>query len=323
MMKPLKATKENIRKAADIIRQGGTVAFPTETVYGLGADGLNPTAVAKIFDIKKRPSFNPLILHIENKSRLSDICEIFDDRVFKLIEIFWPGPLTLVLPKKNIVPEIVTADNPTVAVRMPDNEIAQELIRNSGVPIAAPSANLFNRLSPTNATHVFEQLGDMVDMILDGGDTRVGVESTILEVTEDNILLLRPGGITKEEIEKLLQTKIEFKQKSTDPNSPGQLPFHYSPHTPLKFLSTIELEKAKNKKIGAIFLKEQIVDFNFRATIILSEKGDLREAAANMFSALHKLDSQNLDLILVEPIPEESLGLAMMDRLKKAAANFS
>ena len=321
-MNPVKATKENILKAAEIIKNGGTVAFPTETVYGLGADGLNPTAVAKIFEIKKRPTFNPLILHIDDKTKLNSICEINDSRITKLTDAFWPGPLTLVLPKKNIVPEIVTADNPTVAIRIPKNEIAIELIKLSGVPVAAPSANLFNRLSPTKASHVYNQLGDTVDMILDGGDTEVGVESTIIEITGNDVFLLRPGGITKEQIEELLNCKIEVKQRTTDPNSPGQLPFHYSPRTPLKFLSEADLVKLKDKKVGAIFLKEQTLDFNFNQTVILSSDGNLREAAANMFSALHRLDEKNLDVILVEPIPETGLGLAMMDRLKKAAANF-
>lgn len=322
-MSIVKSTKENILKAADIIKGGGTVAFPTETVYGLGADGLNPIAVAKIFEIKRRPTFNPLILHIDDKLKLGTICEINNDKIQLLIDKFWPGPLTLVLPKKNIVPEIVTADNPTVAVRMPNNQIALELIKHSGVPIAAPSANLFNRLSPTKAVHVYNQLGDNVDMILDGGSTEIGVESTIVEIENDKIILLRPGGITKEEIESLLNCKIQSKQKSTDPTSPGQLPFHYSPRTPLKFLSGANLNNLENKKIGGIFFSKQNVDFNFTRVEILTKENNFREAAANLFSVLHILDEAGLDLILVEPLSEEGLGLAMMDRLKKAAANFS
>lgn len=322
-MKPVQPTSANIKKAADIIRSGGTVAFPTETVYGLGADGLNPVAVAKIFDIKNRPTFNPLILHIWNADQLNSICSVNNKLIDKLIEKFWPGPLTLVLPKKAIVPEIVTADNPTVAVRMPDNKIASELIKHSQTPIAAPSANLFNRLSPTTAEHVYTQIGNKVDMIIDGGATEVGVESTIVEIENENVYLLRPGGITKEEIEKLLDRKVIVKQKSADPNSPGQLPFHYSPRTPLYFLNKVDLKQLKGNKVGAIFLFEQNVEFNFSEVNILSEDNNLREAAANLFSALHHLDEQNLDLILVEPIPEEGLGLAMMDRLNKAAANFS
>lgn len=322
-MSIVKSTTENILKAAEIIRAGGTVAFPTETVYGLGADGLNPISVAKIFEIKKRPTFNPLILHIDDKSKLELICETDNNKIQILINKFWPGPLTLVLPKKKIVPEIVTADNPTVAVRMPSNQIALELIKHSGVPIAAPSANLFNRLSPTKAEHVYNQLEDNVDLILDGGATEIGVESTIVEIENEEIILLRPGGIIKEEIESLLKCKIQHKQKTTDPNSPGQLPFHYSPRTPLKFLSEADLDNLENKKVGGIFFSKQNVEFNFSRIEILSKENNFREAAANLFSALHILDEANLDLILVESLPEEGLGLAMMDRLKKAVANFS
>ena len=321
-MKPVKATNENITKAAEIIRNGGTVAFPTETVYGLGANGLDPVAVAKIFEIKKRPSFNPLILHINNKAQLNTICEIGSNRIETLIDKFWPGPLTLVLPKKQIVPEIVTADNPTVAVRMPKNEIALKLIEESALPIAAPSANLFNRLSPTKAEHVYNQLGDKVDMILDGGSADVGVESTIIEIDKDDIYLLRPGGVPKEEIERTLNSKLETKKSSSDPNSPGQLPFHYSPSTPLKFMDDVNESELENKHVGGIFFREKNKSYNYDEVIILSEKGNLQEAAANLFSSLHLLDELKLDIILVEPVPEEGLGLAIMDRLKKASANF-
>lgn len=321
-MKPLKATETNITKAAEIIRNGGTVAFPTETVYGLGVNGLDPVAVAKIFDIKKRPSFNPLILHINNKEQLQSICEVDSSRIETLINKFWPGPLTLVLKKKSIVPEIVTADNPTVAVRMPSNEIALSLIEKCGLPIAAPSANLFNHLSPTSAHHVYKQLGDNVDLILDGGSTEVGVESTIIEVDGNDIYLLRPGGVTREELERTLNSRLRSKPSSRDPNSPGQLPFHYSPRTRLKFIDEVELSELSSKKVGGIFLSKINESFNWSESIILSKSRDMREAAVNLFSALHKMDGKNLDLILVDKIPEEGLGLAIMDRLKKAAANF-
>lgn len=321
-MKPIKATNENIKKAAQIIKEGGTIAFPTETVYGLGADGLNPVAVAKIFQIKKRPSFNPLILHINKKEQLGEICNISNERINLLIEKLWPGPLTLVLPKRKIVPEIVTADNPTVAVRMPDNLIALKLIEYSETPIAAPSANLFNRLSPTTADHVYKQLGDNVDMILEGGATDVGVESTIIEIDEDKIFLLRPGGVTKETLEQILKTNIEQKKTTSDLNSPGQLPFHYSPKTKLKFIDDFDLNSLSNKRVGGIFFRNVDSSIDLKERRVLSEKGDLREAAANLFSLLHILDEKNLDLIVIEKIPEQDLGLAIMDRLKKAVANF-
>ena len=201
-MNLVESNSETIKKASEIIRHGGLVAFPTETVYGLGADGLNSIAVAKIFEAKKRPSFNPLILHIADKNYLHNLVEYKDTRVDNLISKFWPGPLTLVLPKKDIVPDIVTAGNPTVAVRMPNHPIALELINESRTPIAAPSANKFGHLSPTTAKHVQKYLGDKVDLILDGGKSFVGVESTIIQYHEGGFYLLRHGGLAKEEIEK-------------------------------------------------------------------------------------------------------------------------
>lgn len=318
-----KAVNQNIQKAADIIRRGGLVAFPTETVYGLGADGLNPVAVAKIFEVKERPSFNPLILHIEDKKLLTEYCEINDNKIELLVEKFWPGPLTLVLPKKNIIPEIVTADNPTVAIRMPSNEIALQLIKLSETPIAAPSANLFNRLSPTKAEHVYNQLGNKIEMILDGGSTEVGIESTIVEISNGKAYLLRHGGIPKEKIEDILNQELLIKYDEFKPNSPGQLPFHYSPTIPIKFINDNLLKEIHGLKVGALLFSENKYDIHFSSIEFLSTRKDLREAAANLFSKLHKLEKQNLDLIVVEKIVEEGLGVAIMDRLKKAAAKYS
>ena len=206
----IEATHENIEIAAEAIKSGEMVAFPTETVYGLGADGLNPTAVAKIFEAKKRPSFNPLILHIASINQLHDLANINNEKVERLVEAFWPGPLTLVLPKKDNIPEIVTAGNLTAAIRMPKHPVALKLIESSGVPIAAPSANTFGFLSPTSAMHVEKQLGDKIGLILDGGKSDVGLESTIVEVCEDKIYLLRPGGIAIEQLEAVCD-KIEIK----------------------------------------------------------------------------------------------------------------
>lgn len=314
------ANNESIKEAAEIIKSGGLVAFPTETVYGLGADGLNPIAVTKIFEVKKRPSFNPLILHISEKNWLKKFSPIHSVKVEYLINRFWPGPLTLVLPKTEIVPDIVTSGHSTVAVRMPDHPVALQLIEASGTAIAAPSANKFGHLSPTEASHVAKYLGEKVDMILDGGKCSVGVESTILQFHEDEFYLLRPGGLSKEEIESEIG---EIKQAIINvnrPNAPGQLPFHYSPHTPLKFFSKKFLDE--KKKIGALFFRENKIDFTFADVKILSANGDLHEAAANLFSQLHELEKGNLDLILVEQIEEKGLGRAIMDRLKKAANKF-
>ncbi len=314
------ANNETIAEAAEIIRKGGLVAFPTETVYGLGADALNPIAVAKIFEVKKRPAFNPLILHIAEKSSLKEFATYYNKKVELLIKKFWPGPLTLVLPKTEIVPDIVTSGNSTVAVRMPDHPVALRLIKNSRTAIAAPSANRFGHLSPTEASHISKYLGNKVDMILDGGKCEVGVESTIIRFYNDKFYLLRPGGLSKEEIENEIGTLEKGKLDINKPASPGQLPFHYSPQTPLKFWNTKFLDR--KKKIGALFFSEIKTDFAFSVVKILSGKKDLREAAANLFSALHELEKEKLDLILVEQVEEKGLGIAIMDRLRKAAKKF-
>ncbi|MEW6653666.1 MAG: L-threonylcarbamoyladenylate synthase [Bacteroidota bacterium] len=315
-MNLLNANTANIKKASEIIKGGGLVAFPTETVYGLGADGLNPIAVAKIFEVKKRPSFNPLILHISDRSWLNKLTLVKSEKVDLLMNKFWPGPLTLVLPKSELVPDIVTSGNPTVAVRMPNHPVALQLIEKSERPIAAPSANKFGHLSPTEALHVAKYLGDKVEMILDGGKSSVGVESTILQFYEGSFYLLRYGGLSKEEIENEIGKIKIGKLNTKKPNSPGQLPFHYSPHTPLKFFNEKLLDG--KKKIGAIFLKQYEIDFTFAKIKLLSEQADLREAAANLFSFLHEMEKENLDLILVEKIEEKGLGRAIMDRLKRA-----
>ncbi len=321
-MKILKATEEAVEQAAEIIKAGGIVAFPTETVYGLGADGLNPIAVAKIFETKKRPAFNPLILHIAGKGDLKKLAVIENDRIERLIDKFWPGPLTLVLPKLELVPDIVTSGNPTVAIRMPDHPVAINLIKKCGTPIAAPSANRFGHLSPTEAMHVFKSIGDKVDLIIDGGKCSIGVESTIVQYVDNKFYLLRPGGLSREEIQNEIG-EIEAVTGSADkPNSPGQLPFHYAPSIPLYFLTKENLKKYSDKKIGALFFRNSSVDFKFETIRILSEKGDFKEAAANLFVHLHELEKEKIDLILAEPVEEKGLGLAIMDRLKKGASRF-
>lgn len=322
-MNILIANSESINRAAEIIRSGGLVAFPTETVYGLGADGLNPIAVAKIFEVKKRPSFNPLILHISEKEWLKRFTIYSDERIDYLIKKFWPGPLTLVLPKKDEVPDIVTSGNPTVAIRMPNHIVALELIEKSGTPIAAPSANRFGHLSPTLAEHVKKSLGNKVDLILDGGVSNIGLESTIIQFYQGEFFLLRPGGLSKEEIEKEIGPVKTTMPKTDKPTSPGQLPYHYSPAKPLLFLSDENLIIHKDKKIGALFFKEKSIDYNFSSLKILSKSGDLKEAAANLFKYLHDLEQEDIELIMVEPIKEEGLGLAIMDRLKKASHKYN
>ncbi len=317
-MKVAVATPQVITKAAAIIREGGLVAFPTETVYGLGADALNSLAVAKIFEVKNRPRFDPLIVHIANFSSIRKVCSLVDKRTKKLIESFWPGPLTLVLPKTQAIPDIVTAGLPSVAVRMPSHAVALELIREARTPIAAPSANPFGYLSPTTAEHVKEQIGEKIDLILDGGRCPVGVESTVLDVTGPDPIILRPGGLPIEEIEAVIG-EVKISANNPDrPRSPGQLPHHYSPRTPVRILQDKNFEVSKEKRIGLLAFTKPEKELPYEAVEVLSPQGDLREAAANFFSCLHRLDRAGLDIIYAQPVPEIGLGRAIMDRLYKA-----
>lgn len=319
-VKVFTATLESIKLAGIIIRKGGLVAFPTETVYGLGADALNPMAVARIFEVKNRPRFDPIIVHVNSLADIEWLCLKVDDRARRLMEKFWPGPLTLTLPKSPIVPDIVTAGLPTVAVRMPSHPVALELIKEAGTPIAAPSANLFGYLSPTTAEHVREQIGNKIDLILDGGKCPVGVESTVVSFVRKEPMLLRPGGLPLEDIERIIGKVKIPRSDPKRPQSPGQLPRHYSPRTPLQ-LKTGEIVLEKGKKIGFLaFTPKETLPYEM--VEVLSPKGDLREAAANLFSCLHKLDKAGVDIIYAEPIPEEGLGRAIMDRLRRAAVKY-
>lgn len=312
---------ESIRKAGTVIRNGGLVAFPTETVYGLGADALNPIAVARIFEAKNRPTFDPLIVHLCSMADVTRLCTGIDRRATKLIKAFWPGPLTLVLPKSSAVPGIVTAGLPTVAVRMPSHPVALALIRESGTPIAAPSANMFGRLSPTSASHVAEQLGNRIDLIVDGGRCPLGIESTIVDLSGDRASIGRLGSLPVEDIEKVIGRVRITKPSATRPRAPGQLPRHYSPETPIRLVVSTRLEREfRGKKgVGYLSFKRPQKELPYKAVEVLSPTGDLREAAANLFACLHRLDEAGMDIILAEPVPEVGLGRAIMDRLRKAS----
>lgn len=315
-----KSTKEEIEKAAEIILQGGLVSFPTETVYGLGANALDAVAVAKIFAAKKRPFFDPLIVHVSDMEMFERKTGHVPENVYKLTEKFWPGPLTVVLEKSNLVPDIVSAGLPTVAVRMPSHKVALDLIKCCNVPIAAPSANPFGYLSPTCAEHVQKQLGDSVDMILDGGQCQIGVESTIIKVDNDNTYLLRPGGVSLEDIEKVIGEVIIPASTKEVPDAPGQLKSHYAPKAKVKIIKESEEILAETDNSGLIVFRNNRRKQKFKNIEVLSEKGDLCEVAANLFTALHKMDNYNVDLIYVEEVPEVELGRAVMNRLKKASA---
>ena len=314
------SNNQAIQRAAKIIKGGGVVAFPTETVYGLGADAFNPLAVARIFEVKRRPYFDPLIVHVANPSDVKKLAKETPSNAKKLIERFWPGPLTIVLLKEEKIPDIVTAGLLTLAIRMPNHPMALALIEESKCPIAAPSANPFGYLSPTTAEHVRDQLGEEVDLILDGGPCPVGVESTIVSFLEEKPVLLRPGGVSLEEIESVIG-KVEIPSIEGRPSAPGMLPKHYAPRTPIVLdwrQKGLDLYKGKN--IGLLLFQEPKDDLKYHSIEILSAKGDLREAAANLFAAVRRLDALHLDVIVAEPISEVGLGRAIMDRLRRAAS---
>ena len=310
---------DRIKRAATILRKGGVVAFPTETVYGLGANVFDAAAVARIFEIKGRPRFDPLIVHVSDLQQAESLFADFPANVRGLARRFWPGPLTLVLPKRRKVPDIVTAGLPTVAVRMPDHPMALPLIRETGTPLAAPSANPFGRVSPTTVEHVRKQLGRDVDLVLDGGPCRVGIESTILSFVDSTPALLRAGGAAIEDIEAIVGPVLRPSRSPGRPTAPGQLRQHYAPRTPLVFSADADL-RMNRWRIGLLSFREPASMTGFAAVEVLSPCGDLREAAANLFASLHRLDDLDLDVIVADAVPDTGLGLAINDRLRRASA---
>jgi len=320
------ATDENIRKAADRLKEGSLVALPTETVYGLGADATNDRAVASIFAAKGRPVFNPVIVHFSNKQE-AEQAVVFNDKAEHLAELFWPGPLTLILPRREDakISLLCSAGLPTLAVRCPVHPVARQLIKALGRPIAAPSANASGTLSPTTPQHVLDSLGENAGMILSGGKAAVGVESTVVDMTGDIPVLLRPGAVTLEELQMQLgEVLVETEAVNNNPKSPGQLLKHYAPKTPLRL-------KAVDVKPGEALLAFGSIKFmgiqgggaakDLPASALqnLSEQGDLEEAAAHLFAMLHFLDSGGFKGIAVMNIPDVGLGAAINDRLKRAA----
>jgi len=304
------ASDQHIAEAARILHEGGLVAFPTETVYGLGADATNGRAVASIFEAKGRPRFNPLIVHVANLAAANDLA-IFDSSSLALAGKFWPGPLTLVLPRRPGVPvsELVTAGLDTIAIRVPSNPVAQQLLAETGVPIAAPSANISGRVSPTRAAHVEEDLGSSISLILDGGSTEAGVESTIVAMSPSPVLL-RAGAVAREDIERQLGCKLSD-APGAEIRAPGQLLSHYAPR------ATLRLQAAEARP-GEVLLA--FGPHGPEGAMNLSRSGDLREAAANLFAYLRALDALGSSQIAVMPIPKTGLGEAINDRLRRASA---
>ncbi len=314
------STPEQIALAAKHIQEGKLVAFPTETVYGLGANALDANAVARIFELKERPSFDPLIVHIARLEDIEQLTSTHDERVYQLAELFWPGPLTMILPKSSIVPDIVTSGLETVGIRMPGHPIAQELIRLAGCPIAAPSANKFGQLSPTKAHHVQKQLPD-VDYLLDGGQSDVGIESTIIRLNNKGFEILRHGIITKEEIEKVLPYHALSEEEQNNIVSPGMLKSHYSPGKPIYIQSEKTIQHTDRSKAGILsFCGSDIT--GYQQVEILSPEKDLKTAAVNLFAAIHRLEDSDVSYIIAEQVPETGIGIAIMDKLRKAAYRY-
>lgn len=328
---PLCPVTTDVNLAATTLRGGGLVAFGTETVYGLGANALDARAVARVFEAKNRPRFDPLIVHIADADWLPKLADEVSPLAEKLIATFWPGPLTLVLAKTELVPDLVTSGLPSVAVRMPSHPQARELLFKVDLPIAAPSANPFGQLSPTTAEHVAATLGEQIDLILDGGPCDVGVESTVLLTTESPPRILRHGGVTQEQIEAIIGpvsvtagSGADSMTSGESSPSPGMLPQHYAPRTPLVLASDTDLPSLlkSGRRVGALALSESETGFRaddgFAEQEVLAPDNDLATAAARFFAALRRLDQAGLDQIVAWPFPDEGLGRALNDRLRRA-----
>ncbi|MGZ5006484.1 MAG: L-threonylcarbamoyladenylate synthase [Methylobacter sp.] len=331
-MKPTIATADAITRAADLLRQGRLVAFPTETVYGLGADARNPDAVTGIFKAKGRPADHPLIVHIADVADLYDWADSVPEAALKLADRFWPGPLAMILNKKPEVPLAVTGGQQTVGLRMPDHPVALALLKSFGGGVAAPSANRFCRISPTQAIHVSEELGDAVDMILDGGACQVGVESTIIDLSGKQPRLLRPGHITRQQIEAVLQTELLMPSISAAPapeiseevRAPGMMAVHYAPTTPAILCPAEQLPDrlkqltALGKKVGLLNCRLDIAETGQVRVVRLPDNA--ANYAQNLYAALRQLDAMQLDLILAEQPPQTEPWRAINDRLSKATS---
>ena len=315
---------EDVGRAARLLSTGEVVAIPTETVYGLAGNALDPTAVAKIFAVKKRPAFNPLIVHTNHLTCAQTYVRDMPKVAQQLAERFWPGPLTLLLPKSPIIPDIVTAGLERVALRVPQHPLAQALLTTLDFPLAAPSANPFGYVSPTQASHVADQLGNQIPYILDGGVCSIGVESTIVGFEEGRLMVYRWGGITAEQIEQVVGKGcvVEYRSVATgNPQAPGTLKSHYSPRQQVVLGSLPELlAKYPTDKTAVISFQKTYQKIPASRRIVLSAQGDLTEAAHRLFAALRTLEAGSADYILAEFVPEIGLGRAINDRLRRAAA---
>ena len=325
--------KNEIEKHAKLLREGNTVIFPTETVYGLGANALDENAVKKIYEAKGRPSDNPLIVHICDKNEVYKLAKNVTEKTKKVMDMFWPGLITIVLYKKDIVPKVTSGGLNTVAIRMPSHKIAQAIIREAGVPIAAPSANISGRPSPTKGIHVKEEMDGRVSGIILGGDCNFGLESTVLDMTEETPMILRPGSITKEELEKLigevnLDPSLEKKEDNKKAKAPGMKYTHYSPNAKVYIVCGEDDDVAKkindlvkentnnNLKTGVMCLNKNKDKYD---GLVIGLGENLDEVASNLFSTLIEMDNKNIDIIYSENFPNIGVGRAIMNRLLKSA----
>ena len=309
--------------AKQILERDELVAIPTETVYGLAGNIYSETAIKKIFQTKNRPSFNPLIVHIDSIDRLNNIVAEIPTKAVMLAKAFWPGSLTLVLKKKNTIPDSITAGKNTVAVRVPNHPLTLDLLKSLDFPLAAPSANPFGSISPTTAAHVADYFPDKIEMVLDGGPCANGIESTIVGFEGEEPILYRLGAISKEEIEAVIGNVKTANKNDKTPEAPGMLSRHYAPKT--KTVLSTDISESINEyeglKVGVISFTDEISLENISAIEILSHKGDLKEAATNLYAAMHRLDKLNLDIIIAQNFPDSDLGRSINDRLIRATKN--
>ncbi len=311
---------KDIAKAKALLEAGKLVAIPTETVYGLAGNALNVEAVTEIYLSKNRPYFDPLIVHVGETSMVKNYVEEIPSKALALMKKFWPGPLTILLPKKNTIPDLVTAGLDRVGIRCPDHSMTHRLLQSLSFPLAAPSANPFGYVSPTTSSHVNEQLGNKIEYILDGGDCTVGVESTIIGFEVDDSIIYRVGGLSQEKIESVIGRVMVNTHSTSNPQTPGQLQSHYAPDKTVLLGNILRMyNENKNSSLAVLSFREQYQLPNVRMQIVLSPSGNVDEAAQKLFSALRELDKADVDFILAEEVPDIGLGKAINDRLRRAS----
>lgn len=314
---------KSIKQAAHFLQNDDLVAIPTETVYGLAGNAFSENAIEKIYSVKQRPSYNPLIVHIANTNSLSSIAKNIPSNALKLFEAFSPGPITILLPKKAIVPNSITAGLPNVAVRIPQHTLSLKLLQQLPFPLAAPSANLFGYISPTKPEHVLKQLNQKIPYILNGGACKSGIESTVVGFEKNIPVIYRLGAISKEAIEKVTgKCLLKNEVNNQSPVSPGMIKHHYSPNTPLIISTNIAatVKHFKKKKIAIISFCNDYAGIKAKQKIVLSKKGNTKEAAQNIYAALHTMDELQVDIIIAEQLPNIGIGIAVNEKLEKAAA---